>query len=240
MGSDEAPSNCAKRIWCTKLVFQILGALVGISFSLQGVRIFVGPAWGNEERPGSFWELCYWASEGSLCIAVGFCAFVLEVRSCTPQVSKHLAAFASNRIGLALVYLWMGGYSSGGRIKSGGAEWQWLGQITGFLAWLVCLGHILLSCCAEKSTAEELRAERARASMKVQSAPEEPTTVVQEPPKQQQYANLAGYGISAAPAANPWAVDEPDGSEPAPQAEPEPSSQHQWSSFGGGKPFGCA
>merc|ERR1719414_1851155 len=98
--------TCGQRIRVAKFTFQILGALVGICFALQGLGIFIGPAWGHQERPlDDFWEACHWASEGSLCIVVGFCAFALEVRSCTPQVSKHLAAFASNRIGLALVYL---------------------------------------------------------------------------------------------------------------------------------------
>jgi len=256
-GQDKIAGRCEERVRFVKFIFQILGTAVGISFALQGLCIFMGPAWGQQEQPiDDFWEACHWASEGALCVLVGLGAVGFELQACFPHVARHMAKFAANRVGLALVYLWMGCYSCGGRIKQAGTIWKILGQVTGLIAWGVCVGHLFLACCSERQTEEDK--ERARVRRVVPApvaAPTSPTdagstaaTFTPKEPAKVEYANMSGYGIATSTSTssfNPFAGD--DHSEAASHAEPESKESTRqapaqpaggWNTFGS-KPFGC-
>lgn len=141
---------CATRIHDAKCFCQLAGAAVGLAFAAQGGIIIAGPATGHDERPiDDFWAFCHWASEASLCIGVGLGAVFLEIRACCPTVAQRFGAHFVSHLGLAVLYLWMGAYSCGGRIQMGGMLYQAIGEITGLAAWVVCLVHLLFSCCAD-------------------------------------------------------------------------------------------
>mmetsp|Transcript_16446 Transcript_16446/g.47630 ORF Transcript_16446/g.47630 Transcript_16446/m.47630 type:complete len:189 (+) Transcript_16446:89-655(+) len=145
---------CSDRIKFARDVFTSLGAVVGLLFVVQGILVFVGTAVGHEKPPTDFWDGCHWLAHGVLCIAVGFLCFAFEVKSCFSSVKLHLAWFAANRLGLALVYVWIGCYAAGGPLQSG-PEWSSvLGHITGISAWVVGSAHILLMGCADRPPTE--------------------------------------------------------------------------------------
>lgn len=232
-----ADGTCVDRVKAIKTTFQVLGVVVGISFALQGIVIFVGPAWGQQDRPlDDFWDACHWASEGALCVIVGLSAVAFELRACChPKVFRHVAQFAANRVGLAFVYLWLGCYSCGGRIHEGGAGWQLLGQITGITAWLVCIEHLIMSCCIEAQTSQDkVQPESPNASL---AGSQRVVARAEEVPKVQ-YASPQMCGAPVLPEISSDEKPMQDleqGSEPAPQAEQE--SPHRWNSMGM-KPFG--
>mmetsp|Transcript_33092 Transcript_33092/g.91420 ORF Transcript_33092/g.91420 Transcript_33092/m.91420 type:complete len:209 (-) Transcript_33092:155-781(-) len=145
-----ARSTRGERIRALRTIFQGLGALVCIAFALQGILIFVGPIMGHRKPPlEDFFEAAHWASEGALCVLFGFGGFVLEMRACFPSVAAHFVRLLGNRLVLSIGYLWLGAYSMGGRIQQGGEVWRQVGQITGFVAWVVSAGDLLISCCSD-------------------------------------------------------------------------------------------
>mmetsp|Transcript_83785 Transcript_83785/g.194920 ORF Transcript_83785/g.194920 Transcript_83785/m.194920 type:complete len:227 (+) Transcript_83785:70-750(+) len=133
-----------ERIKTIRSLFQVFGAIVCALFVLQGVVIFT-----NTAEVTNFWQACHWISEGLLCIVTGLIGFLLEIRALFSSVRQHLHNFVVNRIGLALVYLWIGCYSMGGFIEVS-AEWSLVGKVTGITAWVVGAVDILMSCCSDR------------------------------------------------------------------------------------------
>lgn len=134
-----------------RFFFQGVGALVCTAFALQGIAIFVGPDMGHSKPPlDDFWETCHWLSQGTLCVFVGITGFAFEVRGFFPSVKTNHMLFAINRLALALGYLWLGGYSMGGRVQTAANNWQVFGQVTGIVAWIVCVADLLVSCWADR------------------------------------------------------------------------------------------
>mmetsp|Transcript_26341 Transcript_26341/g.73967 ORF Transcript_26341/g.73967 Transcript_26341/m.73967 type:complete len:192 (+) Transcript_26341:104-679(+) len=146
----EVGAKCAQRVRCCNGLFTFLGAVVGLLLTAQGVLVFVGVALGHDDAPDDFWQGCRWVAHGSLCVGLGLTCCALEIKSCLPGVKRHVGWFFANRIGLALMYLWVGCYAAGGALRNG-PDWAvYLGHATGVLAWVVSLSHLVLAGCAER------------------------------------------------------------------------------------------
>lgn len=116
---------------------------------MQGILIFIGPNVGQQRRATrDFWDACHWASEAVLCMTVGLITVLFEARTLLPSVREHLRKVAPNQVanavGLALFHAWLGCYSVGGVIQTGGSSWQLLGKINGVTAWVVAGAHFVL------------------------------------------------------------------------------------------------
>mmetsp|Transcript_24413 Transcript_24413/g.69646 ORF Transcript_24413/g.69646 Transcript_24413/m.69646 type:complete len:250 (-) Transcript_24413:94-843(-) len=138
-----------ERLRAVRWIFQGLGAASCIMFALQGVVIFI-----DYSSDYDFWETCHWLSQGVLCVVVGLGGVAFEARSLVmPGVMSSLIRNAKYRIGLGLIYLWIGCYSSGGRIVEAGDGWSVAGQVTGIIAWVVAAANLVLSVFVEHSEA---------------------------------------------------------------------------------------
>jgi len=145
-------SPCRGRIKLVRVLFQVLGAVVCFLFVIQGVLVFV-----NTQGVGDFWQACHWVAEGLLCVIIGLIGMLLEARALFPSVRRHLARFAVHRLGLALVYLWVGCYSMSPAVDASSTGWKIVGRVTGLLAWVVGFVDILMSCCSDRAEAEPTR-----------------------------------------------------------------------------------
>jgi len=186
--------KCIHRIYVAQEIIQILGGLVCIAFGMQGVLIIIGPAVGHDDRPtDDFWTFCHWASEAILCILVGAVLLVMELRACCPTVSQRLGRHMLSSYARALLYLWIGAYSCGGRIAMGDLHWQLLGEITGIAAWVACIGHLVFACVInhpkkeqeeeeeeQRQDEEQARGEEARPASAPESATEQPQEETQQ------------------------------------------------------------
>jgi len=228
--ADESRLGCRRKIHHAKRGFQIVGGVVCILFALQGVIILVeGPA----ETTGvkvTFWSAAHWLAEALLCIGVGIVTLALELRQCFAQVRRHVGKIAGNRIGIALLYAWLGAYSADGRFASAGEGWRLLGHVTGLVAWGVAIGHLVLSCCITKYDMVDDPEKDDKVDL--EGGGPSPATIGASPPQ------LAGGAHTGGD--NPFGSDDggdnPFGADSgAQQSEP----QQQWNDVGA-KPFGAS
>lgn len=146
----EPPSTMEIRIKTVRLVFSAIGMMVCMALFTQGVVILV-----SLQKSKDFWDAAHWISEAVLCFFVALGGAFLEVRELFPSVATDFAKFASFRLALALVYLWIGAFAVGGRIAEMSSEWATFGQVSGVVSWVVCAATFFTSCCAEKAAARQ-------------------------------------------------------------------------------------
>lgn len=134
------------------------GVLVSGLFALYGVYLFF-----NLDT-GDFWKGCHSLSQGILALGLGTGGCYFEVQGAMPAASRRFMHFFINRTGLAVFYFWIGCYVMGGRVLSGSKTVQVFGHTTGFIAWAVALGDLVVACCFDHGSSEE-------ESLKARAAP---------------------------------------------------------------------
>lgn len=121
-------------------------------FVAQGATFFLA----DYQDVNNFWQYCRWLADGFLYIAVATLACILEVRALVPRVRFHLYTFAVNRLAAAVVYIWMGFFSMGGRIALS-QVWEPVSHVTGILACSVGIADIFMSWSSDRSETPEER-----------------------------------------------------------------------------------
>jgi len=133
------------RVKAVRLFIQLCGVIVCVLFIAQGVGCFA-----DYQDLINFWQYCRWLADGFLYVAVATFVCILEVRVFVPRVRFHLHTFASNRVAVAFVYIWIGFFSMGGRIARS-KVWEPVARVNGILAWSVGIADIIMSCCSDRS-----------------------------------------------------------------------------------------
>jgi len=131
---------------CIKLVLRVLGAVVSALCVFLGAIIFITPELED------FWAFCHWVGNAMLAVLVGLSGFYMELKGSMSSVTKHFGRFAMNRIVVSIFYFWLGCYMMGGVGELGtqlGPEMQTLTHITGFVAWFIAAGDLIVSCTSE-------------------------------------------------------------------------------------------
>lgn len=133
------------RLW--KIVLRWAGACVSAFFVVQGAYLFTDTDFDE------FWGFCRYVGVAGLHILFGCTTLYMEIKGSCSSVTSHWASDASNRLGLAVFYLWLGFYVMGGAETSGWAEY--VSHIAGVVAWIVAAGDFVVATCANLKRKEE-------------------------------------------------------------------------------------
>lgn len=208
------PTPFQTRIKTIRSMFQVLGAIVCTLFAVQGGVIF-----SNNSDVKDFWAGCHWIAEGAICIIIGVGGCILEVRGLLPSVRQHLRYFLVNRLATAVVYLWIGCYSMGGRVQASEA-WSILGRVTGIIAWVVGVADALMSCCSDRSERPASGDEDGKHQQKPSGAQQKPSGATSS-----KAATVYGSPAAGGPSAPSAHAAEAGAAEPA-EAAPAPRPGH--------------
>ncbi|CAE8586226.1 unnamed protein product [Polarella glacialis] len=149
--SKKSHGDTAPAQWCISLTSGLLGSLVSLCVAANSVRLIL-----QLPDPMDFWEVCSWIGHASVGIPIGIAGCYLEMKAKALFVNAR--QIAVNRIGATIFYAWLGFYVLGcSSEEDQGYEWTVALRVTGFLAWAVSLGDLLISCSALRAAVRTSR-----------------------------------------------------------------------------------